>query len=140
MTIHQTRIIALATVLVGISALVPMEACTGAQQPLDEVQVQLALDEVRAPAEQGDAEAQFNLGVRYDNGRGVRQDDSEAVRWYRLAADQGHAVAQFNLGVMYANGRGVPQDDTEAVLWYRLAADRGDADAQNNLGVMYQTG
>ena len=55
---------------------------------------------MRAPAEQGDAEAQFNLGVMYANGRGVPQDDSEAVRWYRLAADQGHAGAQFNLGAV----------------------------------------
>ena len=45
----------------------------------------------------------------YDNGRGVPQDDTEAVKWYRKAAEQGHAEAQNNLGVMYLNGRGVPQ-------------------------------
>ena len=41
----------------------------------------------------------------YANGRGVEQDDAEAVKWYRLAAEQGGAAAQFNLGWMYANGR-----------------------------------
>ena len=61
--------------------------------------------------------AQFNLGVMYLNGRGVPQDDAEAVKWHRLAAEQGYASAQFNLGVMYLNGRGVPQDDAEAVKW-----------------------
>ena len=55
--------------------------------------------------------AQFNLGLMYDKGEGVPQDDAEAVRWYRLAAEQGHAEAQANLGWMYDAGRGVPQDD-----------------------------
>jgi TPR repeat protein len=61
-------------------------------------------------AEQGDASAQYNLGVMYANGYGVPQDYAEAVRWYRLAAGQGNAKAQYNLGLMYYNGEGVPQD------------------------------
>ena len=89
---------------------------------------------------QGDADAQFNLGRMYDTGRGVLQDDAEAVRWYRLAAEQGDVDAQFNLGAMYGTGRGVLQDDAEAARWYRLAAEQGDADAQLNLGVMHDTG
>ena len=56
-------------------------------------------------AEQGYAGAQFNLGVMYENGDGIKQDDFEAVKWYRKAAEQGYAGAQFNLGVMYANGK-----------------------------------
>ena len=55
----------------------------------------------RLAAEQGDAVAQYNLGVMYDNGQGVPQDYAEAVKWYRLAAEQGYAHAQRNLGVMY---------------------------------------
>jgi len=58
----------------------------------------------RARAEAGEAIAQYNLGVLYAVGRGVPQDDAEAVRWYRLAAEQGDADAQNNLGFMYANG------------------------------------
>ena len=61
----------------------------------------------RHAAEQGDADAQYNLGVAYDNGEGVPQDHAEAARWYRLAAEQGNASAQFNLGVAYENGEGV---------------------------------
>ena len=94
----------------------------------------------RASAAQGDADAQFNLGVMYAEGYGVPQDYVEAGTWYRLAADQGDADAQFNLGVMYAEGYGVPQDYVEAGTWYRLAADQGDAKAQFNLGVMYAEG
>ena len=63
-----------------------------------------ALEEWRPLAEQGLADAQYNLGVMYDEGEGVAQDDAEAVRWYRLAAEQGDAGAQNNLGVMYDEG------------------------------------
>ena len=74
-----------------------------------------AFKEWKPLAQQGDAYAQYNLGVMYDAGNGVLQDYKEAVRWYRLAAEQGLASAQFNLGWMYDNGNGVPQDYKEAV-------------------------
>ena len=54
---------------------------------------QTALKEWKPLADQGLAGAQFNLGIMYANGRGVVEDDAEAVRWYRLAADQGHRLA-----------------------------------------------
>jgi TPR repeat protein len=91
-------------------------------------------------ADQGVADAQFNLGFMYANGRGVIQDYAEAAGWFRLAADQGVADAQYNLGFLYNTGRGVIQDYAEAVNWYRLAADQGDADAQYNLGFLYDNG
>ena len=75
-------------------------------------------------ANQGDATAQYNLGLMYANGQGVTQSYTEAVKWYRLAADQGFAQAQFNLGNMYANGRGVAKDYVEAERWWRLVADQ----------------
>lgn len=55
----------------------------------------------RLAADQGNAKAQVNLGVMYDNGRGVWPDYAQAVKWYRLAADQGNASAQYNLGLTY---------------------------------------
>ncbi|MBC8519881.1 MAG: sel1 repeat family protein [Gammaproteobacteria bacterium] len=88
-----------------------------------------ALAEWRPLAEQGDAGAQFNLGVMYDNGRGVPEDDQEAARWFRMAARQGFAKAQFNLGVMYAKGEGVPEDYVFAYMWLNLAVASGDKDA-----------
>jgi uncharacterized protein len=99
-----------------------------------------ALREWRPLADQGEAAAQYNLGLMYANGKGVGEDDAEAAKWYRRAADQGHAAAQNNLGVMYANGKGVRQDYAEAAKWYRRAADQGHAAAQYNLGVMYDKG
>ena len=78
----------------------------------------------RKAAEQGDAAAQYNLGVMYDKGEGVPQDYQEAVGWYRKAAEQGDASAQHNLGFMYANGDGVPQDYVQAHKWVNLAASR----------------
>jgi len=98
------------------------------------------LENLKVLAEQGVAEAQHNLGLRYENGRGVPQDYEEAVKWYRKAAEQGIAASQFNLGVSYENGRGVPQDFEEAVKWYRKAAERGVAAAQFTLGVRYDNG
>jgi TPR repeat protein len=58
----------------------------------------------------------------YGTGRGVPQDDAEAVKWYRLAAAQGSALGQYNLGVRYYNGEGVPQDYVQAYKWFNLAA------------------
>ena len=55
----------------------------------------------RKAADQGDANAQYNLGIMYDNGQGVPQDYAAAAAWYRKAADQGDARGQSNLGLMY---------------------------------------
>src|SRR5262245_374358 len=90
-------------------------------------------------ADNGNPIAQFILGEMYRHGRGVPQNDTEAVMWYRKAADQGYARAQLNLGFMYAEGRGVAKDLGECVKWYRLAADQGYAHAQYNLGLLYAT-
>ena len=79
--------------------------------------------ELKKRAEAGDVDAQSSLGVMYDNGTGVPEDDVEAVKWYRLAADQGYASAQYNLGFKYATGDGVLEDAAETVKWYRLAAE-----------------
>ena len=70
----------------------------------------------------GDAQAQWWLGVMYDNGQGVAQDYKEAARLYGLAAARGHASAQTNLGVMYGNGQGVAQDYVRAHMWNNLGA------------------
>ena len=94
----------------------------------------------RARAEQGDAEAQFNLARAYYHGQGVPQDYNGAARWYRKAADQGYAKAEYDLGYMYYKGKGVPQDYSEALLWYRKAADQGYANAQYAVGYMYFQG
>ena len=97
-----------------------------------------ALREWRPLAEQGDALAQYNLGVLYRKGRGVTQDDVQARKWYDKAAVQGHAKAQYNLGTLYFNGEGVPKDYKQALRWFRLAADQGEAVAQTKIAIMYE--
>lgn len=89
-------------------------------------------------ASQGNAEAEYNVGVLYETGRGPAQDFREAISWYRLAAAQGHAAAQTHLGLMYANGRGVSKDDKEAIKWFRLAAAEGYAEAKQALTQVQQ--
>ena len=80
-------------------------------------------------AEQGDADAQFNLGLMYQKGHGVPQDHKEAVKWYRLAAEQGFIFAQEILGIIYSIGMGgVSQDLKEAVKWLRLQAEQGNSE------------
>ena len=68
-----------------------------------------ALWEWRPLAEQGDAVAQNNLGVMYENGQGVAQDFAEALKWYRKSAEQGYVVAQHNLGLMYGKRKERPR-------------------------------
>jgi uncharacterized protein len=80
-----------------------------------------AYNEWKAAAAQGQAEAEFDLGVLYAQGRGVRRDLTEAEQWYRKAADQGNAEAEFALGQMYSRGWGVPRDEADAIRWFQMA-------------------
>jgi TPR repeat protein len=80
-------------------------------------------------AELGDVEAQYNLGVMYDEGAGVEQDFAAAAAWYLKSAEQGFVDAQTNLGLMYYNGQGVARDHNEAARWFSKAASQGDQEA-----------
>jgi TPR repeat protein len=95
-------------------------------------------------AAQGHTEAEYTVGVMYENGEGFGEisatNDKEAVKWYRKAAEKGYNKAQNNLGEMYRKGRGVEKNDKEAVKWFRKAAEQGMALAQNNIGYMYENG
>lgn len=99
-----------------------------------------ALKEMRPLAEQGNAIAQYSLGVMYHNGEGVAKDFREAERWYRRAAEQGYDLGQFHLAKLYLQGNGVAQDYTEAAKWLTSAAEHGNGLAQTRLGEMYLTG
>ena len=89
-----------------------------------------ALRELQPFAEQGDALAQFYLGMLHDLGGGVPQDYSTAHKCYSLAAEQGGANAQTHLGDLYALGNGVIQDNAYAHMWYNIAASTGDPTAK----------
>ena len=72
----------------------------------------------------------------YAQGKGVPQDYSEAVFWYRKAAEQGFATGQDGLGYAYSHGKGVPQNYAEAARWYRKAAKQGDEYGRRALDAM----
>lgn len=91
-------------------------------------------------AEQGNIDAQYELGEIFYRGDGVPKDFTEAIRWYRMAAEQGNANSQYTIGYMYEYGWGHPQNYAEARSWYRKAAAQGIASAQHNLGNMYRQG
>lgn len=91
-------------------------------------------------ADKGFAPAQYNLGLAYEQGRGLPADERQAFKYYLLAAEQGYGPAQFNVGNMYAAGRGTGQDLFESNLWFKQAAEKGLVDAMFNLGLAYETG
>ena len=84
-------------------------------------------------ADQGDANAQLNVGLMYDTGRGVTENPARAVNWYRQSAEHGLAAAQYNLALMYASGRGIEQDDGQTRFWLERAAAQGLQDARDLL-------
>ena len=95
-----------------------------------------ALKEWKPLAEQGNANAQSNLGFMYEDGKGVPQNDKTAVKWYRLAAEQGDADAQYNLGFMYHEGKGVIQDNVYAHIWWNISASQGVKNATKNRDIL----
>ena len=94
------------------------------------------IEGIRKLAERGDAAAQFSIGARYATGEDVRQDYTEAVRWFSMAAEQGHVVAQATLGAYYWAGRGVPQDLVKAYFWSVLAQAGGDEASKYRVAVL----
>ena len=111
-----------------------------AEQGHERAKAKLRIVELHRNAENGDAEAQYALGLRCENGDGVEKDLTEAAKWYRMAAEQGHVEAQCKLGYCYEQGNGVMQDYFEAAKWYRMAAEQKDPVAQFNLGTFYFNG
>lgn len=94
---------------------------------------------LRKAAEQGNAEAQRDLGIMYANGKDVAQDYTLALQWLSRAAEQDDYAAQYNLGIMYEKGMGVSQDDAKAVEWYRKAA-YGLSEPIGRLRLMWKNG
>jgi TPR repeat protein len=88
----------------------------------------------------GQAQAQYLIGVRYQEGDGVVQDFSKAAIWYRKAAEQNYPNALYNLGHYYYHGKGVNRDFKAAKYWFEKAASAGNDKAPGNLGVMYMIG
>ena len=92
---------------------------------------------LRDAATGGDAKAMFEIGSRYAEARGVKEDMAAAARWYEKAAELGLAPAEYRIGNFYEKGIGVARDLDKAKSWYRLAAEQGNASAMHNLAVLF---
>jgi hypothetical protein len=92
-----------------------------------------SLAELRKLADNGNADAEWQLGVRYHNGEEVPRDDARAMLWFQRAAEQGHVTAQATLGAYYWAGRGVPQDLSKAYFWSTLAYAQGDENSRSRI-------
>ena len=76
-------------------------------------------------ADQGNVDAQSNLGYLYYDGRGVEQSYAEAARFFKLAADQGDGYAQYYLALLYENGQGCSSPTPRRLAstsWLRIRA------------------
>jgi TPR repeat protein len=122
------------TLLLLLSA--PVFQLLAQQTETDRKQV----EEIKAKAEAGDPDSEFQLGVRYALGEGIPEDSAKAMKWFRKAAEQGFAPAQSMLGSCFLTGESVAKDSAEAVKWLRKAAEQGDSTGQLNLGFAYSRG
>ena len=87
-----------------------------------------------------DPEAQFHLGQRFAQGKGVEKDELQAVYWFHRAADLGHAEAQRHLAFAFLSGKGIVKNQAEGVRRLRIAAEASDVAARRQLGYHYATG
>jgi TPR repeat protein len=117
-------------------------AQSGRPQPQQLTPAQQAEQErqLRAFANRGDADAQFELGLRYLTGEGFKKDEKKGVEWLEKAALSGHLRAQFVYGSLFEDGVTVPKDPAKAVEWYLKAANGGFPMAQHSVGVAYELG
>jgi len=76
------------------------------------------------------AKAQYELGMRFFDGNGVRKSEKEAMKWWRRAAEKGNADAQYMLGYLYEYGYG---DMRKAEKWFRKSAKNGNIRAKDAL-------
>ena len=108
--------------LFGVTGVVTASDFEAGKDAFNKTDYATALEKFRKAAEAGNAKAQNWLAWMYYYGKGVPQNNQEAVRWYVKAAEAGHTIAQVSLGKMYELGRGVPPDTVQAYKWYNLAA------------------
>ena len=106
-------------------------------------ELSLSKDEINfllEKAENGDAKAQFWIGLFCVKGENFKQDYEQALYWFGEAAEQGNVDAQISLGHMYREGLGTKKDDEKSFYWFKKAAEQGNEKAQLNVGLMFAAG
>ena len=100
-----------------------------------------AIELYQKAAEQGNAEAQYKLGIMYQNGKGAKQDYKKAIKLYEVAAIKGNVDAQYKLSNIYTYGfLGAEVNSIKAAFYLQLMADKGVAKGQYDLALMYANG
>lgn len=111
----------------GNSLLIPATGRCTLNTPADEQQQALA--SCQQAAQSGDAQAQFELGEFYYDGKNTPQDLNKALSYFEQASLQGHAQAQYLLGTMFFRGEGVAANNVQAYIVLKMAAVNGAEDA-----------
>jgi localization factor PodJL len=111
-----------------------------ANGPAIEIPATIAPKSLSDAAAKGDAQALFEIGSRFTEGRGVTTDLAQAAHWYQLASDRGFSPAKYRLGNLYEKGTGVARDLPKAAGLYEEAARAGNASSMHNLAVLYASG
>jgi len=125
---------------IAIALPLPVETPAAMTPPAPQAEARDAADQLLARATDGDPAAQYELALRFAEGRGVAKDYARAAAWFREAAINGVAAAQYDLGLLYDSGLGLARDPIEAVIWYQSAADQNEPVAQLRLGTIYLAG
>ena len=97
-----------------------------------------ALKEWQPLAEQGSRDAQYNVGLAYEEGKGVPQNYAEAAKWIERAANQGQVEAQHDIGAMYGIGKGVKRDYVRAYKWMSICAAKGNGGCASQRDLLAQ--
>jgi TPR repeat protein len=127
-----------AIVLAATLALVPAGSALAQSSQLSAKRQAIA--DLKQTAYAGDARSQVQLGLIYLTGDGVPKDDTEAMKWLRMAVEQDNPVGERYLAEMYFKGRGAPVDNMQAAKLLRMAAEQGDAQSEHNLAALYTQG
>lgn len=126
---HFFRLLTVTVALMGLA----VQAQEFGQQTIND-------KELRAWADKGDADSQFELGLRLLTGEGLKKNEAEGVQWMEKAASQKHLRAQFVMGSLYEDGVGVKKNETKAFEWYRKSAESGFAAGQHAVAMAYDLG
>ncbi|SFN81550.1 localization factor PodJL [Mesorhizobium sp. NFR06] len=125
-----------ATTAADTTGAVPPPASPTAAAKLD-IPSEIGPVALRDAAAGGDAKALFEVGSRYAESRGVKEDMKAAAKWYEQSAELGFAPAEYRIGNFYEKGIGVARDIKKAKTYYQLAAEQGNASAMHNLAVLF---
>jgi localization factor PodJL len=122
------------------TAAIPPASPAPASTSADKLPPGLGSQPLRLAAASGEPAAEYEIAVRYAEGKGVPADLEQAARWFERAAKAGLAPAQFRLGSLYEKGQGVTKDVSAARRLYTAAAQKGNAKAMHNLAVLHAEG